>query len=379
MSSLAAARADNFYHPPDWDPRKESRAEYHAGPGWKAHPLRERAKKIDEGILVIRFEMPFDVRCSGCGNRIAKGVRFDAEKKCVGKYLSSKIWSFRMMCAAEDNTSRTSRDSNPHFIEIRTDPKLADYVVAEGAVKVVQTERTAEELGVEKILDPEEIRKREADPFYKLEHQRPAERQQAEARARGPRMTQLQDLTDQLWSDDYASSQMLRRAHRAERKAAFSERAVEQAKGIRVPLLAELPTDRELAAGIDFGGKRRRSDAARGEKRLRLLSGSIFSEGVREPQLHALQQRRERGMQISLAPRAGLSRTRTAGCYALAVAPAPSRPSAEPSAGRGLTDDQEPECGPETTGRGSATPAVLAEEETAEPGGLVAYSDSDST
>eukprot|EP00954_Amorphochlora_amoebiformis_P004786 375711-Amorphochlora_amoeboformis.AAC.3 len=23
MSSLAAARADNFYHPPEWDPRKE--------------------------------------------------------------------------------------------------------------------------------------------------------------------------------------------------------------------------------------------------------------------------------------------------------------------------------------------------------------------
>ena len=92
MSSLAAARADNFYHPPNWDPRKESRAEFHAGKGsWKAHPLRERAKKLDEGILTIRFEMPFDVRCSGCGNRIGKGVRFNAEKKCVGRHLSTKM------------------------------------------------------------------------------------------------------------------------------------------------------------------------------------------------------------------------------------------------------------------------------------------------
>jgi len=140
MSSLKAARADNFYHPPDWDPRRGSRAELAAArlgePAWKAHPLRERAKKLGEGILVVRFEMPFDVRCSGCGNRIAKGVRFNAEKKCVGKYLSTKVWSFRMMCAAEDGTSRTDRTRNAHYIEVRTDPKAADYVVAEGAVRV---------------------------------------------------------------------------------------------------------------------------------------------------------------------------------------------------------------------------------------------------
>ena len=140
MSSLKAARADNFYHPPDWDPRHGSRAELAAArlgePAWKAHPLRERAKKLGEGILVVRFEMPFDVRCSGCGNRIAKGVRFNAEKKCVGKYLSTKVWSFRMMCAAEDGTSRTDRTRNAHYIEVRTDPKAADYVVAEGAVRV---------------------------------------------------------------------------------------------------------------------------------------------------------------------------------------------------------------------------------------------------
>ena len=138
MSSLAAARADNFYHPPDWDPRKESRAAHDVrrtgGPAWKAHPLRERAKKLDEGILVIRFEMPFDVRCSGCGCRIGKGVRFDAEKKAVGKYLSTKIWSFRMLCKAEqEGNAQCDQKRNPHWIEVRTDPKNAEYVVTEGA------------------------------------------------------------------------------------------------------------------------------------------------------------------------------------------------------------------------------------------------------
>ena len=148
MSSLAAARADNFYHPPDWDPRKESRAAHDVrktgGPAWKAHPLRERAKKLDEGILVIRFEMPFDVRCSGCGCRIGKGVRFDAEKKAVGKYLSTKIWSFRMLCKAEqEGNAKCDQKKNPHFIEVRTDPKNAEYLVTEGAQILFTSSKTA--------------------------------------------------------------------------------------------------------------------------------------------------------------------------------------------------------------------------------------------
>ena len=162
MSSLAAARADNFYHPPDWDPRKESRAAHSlkatGGPAWKAHPLRERAKKLDQGILVIRFEMPFDVRCSGCGCRIGKGVRFDAEKKAVGKYLSTKIWSFRMLCKAEqEGNAQCDQKRNPHFIEVRTDPKNAEYLVTEGAQVLFQSSATAAEYGVEAILDPVEL------------------------------------------------------------------------------------------------------------------------------------------------------------------------------------------------------------------------------
>lgn len=50
MSTLAAARADNFYFPPEWDPKKGSMNKQQG-----QHPLRERAKKIDQGILVIRY------------------------------------------------------------------------------------------------------------------------------------------------------------------------------------------------------------------------------------------------------------------------------------------------------------------------------------
>jgi coiled-coil domain-containing protein 130 len=47
------------------------------------HPLRARAKRLDEGILVIRFELPFNMWCDGCKKMIGFGTRFNAEKSKV--------------------------------------------------------------------------------------------------------------------------------------------------------------------------------------------------------------------------------------------------------------------------------------------------------
>ena len=289
-------------------PRRQSRAEASGAVGWKALPLREGATPLaSEGVLVIRFEMPFDVRCSHCGNRIAKGVRFDAEKKCVGKYLSTKIWSFRMLCAAEDGTTRTARQlSGAHHIEVRTDPQSGDYVVVSGAQKVEQTARSAAELGVETLLDPDEQKRLEADPFYKLERDAPRAAQQA----RQPWQAALQQKQEGLWADDYAMSQALRRAHRGGRAAAAADAAANAAKGIRVPLVAERPDDVAAARAVEFGAaKRKRSDAARGEKRLRLLGGSALggalapaAAAAEEERLRLLQLRRSRGMRITAEP-----------------------------------------------------------------------------
>ncbi|WOL07662.1 hypothetical protein Cni_G16409 [Canna indica] len=49
QSSLAAARADNFYYPPEWDPKKGSLNKFQG-----QHPMRERARKLDQCILIIR-------------------------------------------------------------------------------------------------------------------------------------------------------------------------------------------------------------------------------------------------------------------------------------------------------------------------------------
>lgn len=103
MSSLAASRADNFYHPPDWNPEKISRDKFQKSTGHNQY--------TKHGI--IRFELPYDGWCEGCGRHIGKGTRYNAKKEQDGKYFSTKIWKFTMTCA-----------TCPQEFVIATDPKV---------------------------------------------------------------------------------------------------------------------------------------------------------------------------------------------------------------------------------------------------------------
>ncbi|PNJ13342.1 CCDC130 isoform 9, partial [Pongo abelii] len=87
-----------------------------------SHPLRERARKLSQGILIIRFEMPYNIWCDGCKNHIGMGVRYNAEKKKVGNYYTTPIYRFRMKCHLCVN-----------YIEMQTDPANCDYVIVSGA------------------------------------------------------------------------------------------------------------------------------------------------------------------------------------------------------------------------------------------------------
>jgi coiled-coil domain-containing protein 130 len=117
----------NKYYPPDYDGR--SNINKMAG----THALGRRARKLDQGILVVRFEMPYNIWCAKCNNHIGQGVRFNAEKKRAGSFYSTPIWSFRMKCHLCDNV-----------IEIKTDPENTRYVVVDGAKRQTEDEGTAE-------------------------------------------------------------------------------------------------------------------------------------------------------------------------------------------------------------------------------------------
>ena len=107
----------NKWYPPDYDPTKGGLNKWQG-----THALRERAKKIHLGILIIRFEMPYNIWCEGCGIHIGMGVRYNSEKRKVGMYYTTPIYQFRMKCHL-----------CPNHIEIKTDPGNLDYVIVSGA------------------------------------------------------------------------------------------------------------------------------------------------------------------------------------------------------------------------------------------------------
>lgn len=54
---MGERKGTNHYYPPDFDPKKHGSLNGYHG----VHALRERARKLDRGILIIRFEMPYNV------------------------------------------------------------------------------------------------------------------------------------------------------------------------------------------------------------------------------------------------------------------------------------------------------------------------------
>uniref|UniRef100_A0A0N5C342 Coiled-coil domain-containing protein 130 homolog n=1 Tax=Strongyloides papillosus TaxID=174720 RepID=A0A0N5C342_STREA len=115
---MGERKGQNKYYPPDFDYKKHKNLNAYHG----TTALRDRGKKMSQGIIIIRFEMPYNIWCTGCDSHVGMGVRFNAEKKKVGNYYSTPIYEFDMKCMYCDS----------HYI-IRTDPKNFDYEIISGA------------------------------------------------------------------------------------------------------------------------------------------------------------------------------------------------------------------------------------------------------
>ncbi|EMD49217.1 C-cdc13, putative [Entamoeba histolytica KU27] len=112
---MAERKAINRYIPPDFDPEIHKSIN---GYGKVSH-LRKRIKS--NGTMIIRIELPFGIWCDGCKNLIGKGTRFNAIKRQVGMYYSSKVFEFEINC----------KDCHS-VITLQSDPKNTDYVVTRG-------------------------------------------------------------------------------------------------------------------------------------------------------------------------------------------------------------------------------------------------------
>lgn len=108
-TKMGERKGQNHYYPPDYDPKVGGLNKFLG-----THALRERARKLHLGILIIRFEMPYNIWCEGCKNHIGMGVRYNAEKTKIGMYYTTPVYQFRMKCHLCDN----------HF-EIKTDPGVS--------------------------------------------------------------------------------------------------------------------------------------------------------------------------------------------------------------------------------------------------------------
>lgn len=253
MSSLAAARADNFYYPPEWDPSQGGLNKFHG-----QHALRERARKIDQGILIIRFEMPYNIWCGGCEAMIAKGVRFNAEKKQVGNYYSTKIWSFSMKSPC-----------CKHDIVIQTDPKNCEYVIISGARRKIEEYDPEDAETLE--LPADDDKGKLVDPFYRLEHQEEDLRKKKEDE---PVLVRLQRVSDSRHADDYSLNKALRARLRGQKKRVAEEEGASKKRGLSIRLLPSSQEDAAVASHVKFSSKFEKS---RRDKRALISASSIFS------------------------------------------------------------------------------------------------------
>ena len=224
----------------------------------KCHPLGARASKLkSSGVLTVRFECPFAIWCSNCNPSadpkraviIGQGVRFNAEKQKVGNYYSTPIWSFRFkhtVCGG--------------WIEVRTDPKNAEYVVTEGGKRRDVGEGKGLVDGEVRIGATEEEKERleKEGGFGALEKKVEDKRR---ALSEKGRLEELMRRSEMDWEDPFERNKRLRaefRVGRKERKVAEDQGVALQEKlGFGYDLAEEKDEDSMRAKLIEFGEQKR--------------------------------------------------------------------------------------------------------------------------
>lgn len=254
---MAERKATNKYYPPDWDPSKGS-----ANKRTGSHHLRERARKLDQGILIIRFAMPFNVWCSKCKNHIGRGVRYNAEKSKTGNYYNTPIYKFRMKCHLCDN-----------FIEIHTDPAKFDYALISGATK--QTRPSDADVEGHIVIDEAESKRRLTDAMFRLEKKTEDEIKREES------LPSIIDLKKWRlrWQDSFTANQMVRSQFRHRRKnieaSKSKDKELLKRMSLQLDLVKSSPSDRTKARELLLERRSERIKDADVIKKQRILDSSL--------------------------------------------------------------------------------------------------------
>lgn len=203
---------------------------------------------LRNGVQTVRFELPYAVWCHTCSPHaiIGQGVRFNAEKRKVGYYLSTPLWSFSLkhnVCGGR--------------IEIRTDPKNTAYVVVDGGkARDYGDDNVSQGEGGMPILSAEEREQRREDAFAQLEGKA---QEKAQVNDNTKRIEELYEARGRDWDDPWTANKRIRQSFRQERKAlkreADADQALQDRIGAGIALLPENDEDRLRAKLVDFQGE----------------------------------------------------------------------------------------------------------------------------
>lgn len=255
MSSLAAARADNFYFPPDYRPEYGGLSKFN-------HPDYKGSNQYQQHG-VVRFELPFDGWCLKCSHHMSKGLRFNAKKDKEGKYFSTQIWSFTMKCP-----------SCSQELKIRTNPKDCTYDFAEGIRKHEQDYIPDVEDNIV-LTNNEEMKQLLAvDPMFRLQHhQEDSKRVVSESE----RFRELVEVSDIQHKDYYDLNAQLRSVNRKRKKRDIELTGEAEAKGLGIKLLEPSRSDSDEAKAALMKSRRRgRFEASERLKLRGIAMESIF-------------------------------------------------------------------------------------------------------
>ncbi|KAF5273460.1 hypothetical protein FQA39_LY07477 [Lamprigera yunnana] len=229
---MGERKGTNKYYPPDYDPRAGGLNKWQG-----THALRERARKVHLGIIIVRFEMPFNIWCDGCKNHIGMGVRYNAEKKKVGMYYTTPVYQFRMKCHLCDN-----------HIEIKTDPANLEYVIISGAQR--QENRWDPTQNEQVVPETKETQKRLFDDsMFKLEHGTDDQNYAENAKTK---LIELYNRNESTWNDNYSANCKLRSMFRKTKNEFKAIQAKDNAllkkSSLNLKLLPEEEEDKRIAS-----------------------------------------------------------------------------------------------------------------------------------
>ncbi|CTQ41456.1 Family of unknown function (DUF572) [Babesia microti strain RI] len=260
MSTLKAARADNFYYAPDTENPPERKIKRNPKPKNHFTNILAPTSSIysesarPDGSL-IRFEMPFKIICTKCNEYIAKGVRFNAKRREIGMHYTTVIYSFTIYCKS---------CTNPIVIE--TDPENTEYVVKIGARRKVDTFDTKDAGTLTLGATIEEKQLLATNPMFRLEHQLTSgnielpeikdktvnadefQNSISDGVTEKQRITMLQTLSNARSGDSYIANYALRRKFRQEKKALIQDR--KRLENFSLPLAD--PVSNDVTKQISF-------------------------------------------------------------------------------------------------------------------------------